>query len=101
MSKVNPDLLANLFFWMGLNGMDGKPSNKRLLWTLVLLIITATFVGLVFRSIAQKLEFSEAMALFGLGILAAAAGHYVISEKSQLKAGVGTPPANGVPKPDE
>lgn len=91
MSKVNPDLLANLFFWCGLNGMDGKPSNKRVVWTLVVLAMVAAFIGLVFRSIARGLEFSESMAFFGLGILAAAGGHYVLSERTQAKAGTKPP----------
>lgn len=91
MSAVDPTLLANLYYWAGLNGADGKPSNKRLMWTLTLLSMTSAFIGLVFRSIAKGLAFSEPMALFGLGILAAAGGQYVISEKSQLKAGVKAP----------
>jgi hypothetical protein len=90
-SRVDPDLLANLFFWMGLNGADGKPSNKRLMWTLTLLGMNAAFIGLVFRSIAKGLAFSEPMAIFGGVILAAAGGHYVLSEKSQLKAGMKPP----------
>jgi len=84
-------MLANLFYWCGLNGADGKPSNKRLVWTLSVLAMTAAFIGLVFRSIAKGLEFSESMAFFGLGILAAAAGHYVLSERTQSKM---KPPEN-------
>ena len=85
MSKVNPDLLANLYYWTGLVGSDGKPSNKRLIWTLTVLGMNAAFIGLVFRSIAKGLAFSESMAFFGLGILAAAGGHYILSEKNQSK----------------
>ena len=91
MFKVNPHLLANLYYWTGLTGPDNKPSNKRLIWTLTVLGMNAAFIGLVFRSIARGLAFTESMAFFGLGILAAAGGHYILSEKTQSR----------IPKTDE
>ena len=95
MSKVNPLLLANLYYWMGLNGSDGKPSNKRIMWTLTLLSMTAAFIGLVFRSIAKGLAFTEPMTLFGGIIIGAAGGHYVLSERAQLNAPKPPEPTNG------
>ena len=78
-------VLDGIFFRLGWNGHDGKPSNKRIMWTFTLVAMVLGFLALSARSIAASQPFSEALALFGLGVLAAAGGHYVVSERQQLK----------------
>ena len=91
MKFVGP-ILDGVYYRLGLNGGDGKPSNKRIVWTLVVFALTAGFLSLCARTIAAGKDFTEALGIYGLGLLAGAGGHYLVSQKQQLGADADTEP---------
>ncbi len=83
--KVLTPILDGVYYRLGLNGHDGKPSNKRVVYTVVVFTLAAGFIGLSARTIELGQPFTESLMFFGLGVLAGAGGHYVLSERQQLK----------------
>ena len=98
MKLVTP-VLDGVYYRLGLNGHDGKPSNKRVVWTAVVFTMAVGFLALAARTIEKGQPFTESLMLFGLGVLAGAGGHYVLSERQQLKfpSVPGTPTAASPP----
>jgi len=92
--KVVTPILDGIYYRLGLNGQDGKPSNKRIVWTFVVASLTAGFISMCAKTIAANKEFSEALGFYGIGLVAAAGGHYLVSQKQQLNGGAPSPPTS-------
>jgi hypothetical protein len=89
-----------MFYRLGLNGHDGKPSLKRIGLLVTLVVMNGVFAAMSLRVIWKGQAFTETLAFFGLGVLAGAGGHYLISERAQLKDPLRTPPDAGrAPRP--
>ena len=88
-------LLNGLYYYLGLLGHDGKPSLKRLGLLVTLLVMNSVFAAMSLRVIWRGNAFTETLALFGLGVLAGAGGHYLVSERQQLKDPLRGTPTNG------
>jgi len=99
MRFVTP-VLNGIWYRLGWYDHDGKPSNKRIVWTFTVVTMCLGFLSVTARTIAAGQPFSEALGLFGLGVLAGAGGHYLYSERQQIRdplrgAPPAAPPANG------
>lgn len=84
MKYITP-VLDGIFYRCGLNGHDGKPSLKRLGLLITLLVMNGVFAAMSLRVIWKGQDFTETLAFFGLGVLAGAGGHYLVSERAQMK----------------
>jgi hypothetical protein len=95
--RIVTPLLDGLYYRLGWNGADGKPSNKRVVWTLCVFTGLALVWALGFKMIEKAganpaAAITETYVFLVLGVIFAGGGHYLISQKLQ-----GSLPSPGSP----